>query len=241
MRMPSPDPQPASPSPPPNSPRPTPDFAAQEQANRLLTNANIALRRGQTAEADRAVQEALVLRPEDAAAQEMLADVRLARFDTDGAITALRAALALEPKRPTAEAKLARLILQQSEGHRRETLGVAYAGQDVALMRAGDADSQRRSASLAVTASLFLPGLGQFVLGQWIKGGILIGIFLISLLVLGQFQETQNLMLFFVPSRHGHTQSGGSSGLVWLFALILAADWLYALGDVIAATRKTQD
>ena len=203
----------------PSPPEPG-SYLAAEEARRRLANAHLALRRGQNAEAERAAQEMLVLDPEDADAQELLGDVRLARGDFDGAATALRAALARDPGRASAENKLARASLRRSEDQRRQTMGVAYASEGRALMRGGGGGDAGRRTRLAVLSAV-LPGLGQLYGGAFVKGIVLLLVYGLGCLLL----SVSGLRL---------PPSGGA-----LAALtILTLDWLYAVVDAARADKS---
>ncbi len=208
------------PSPPDPAPRPRPttarNYLAEEEARRQLTAANVHLRRGQTAEAERVVQDALAKNPDDAEALELLGDIRLASGAFDEAGAAYRAALAKEPGRATAESKLARVTLRQSETHRKETLGVAYAASGVSLMRSGGEDDPKRRTRLALLSAL-LPGLGQLFGGEFVKGGVIALLYILGWLV---FSLTADRSSF-----------GRLHGLPLVVVVLLTLDWLYAVVD----------
>lgn len=240
--MPSP-PEPSPPRrPPPTPPRPAPtrDFAQEEQAARLLTVASIQFRRGQTAEAEKAVQELLQTRPTDAAAHELLADIRLSRHDFAGAQTALQAALAAEPGRVTAEAKMGRVALRRTEQQRMESLGVAYAASNTALMRL--AGGSRKSSQWAAFGSALIPGLGQYVNGETTKGIVLAAVYFLGLAVMGLLPDTRGLAdqisRLFLPSIRAGRAAPPVSGLAWFLLFLLFADWLYAVIDAALASRR---
>lgn len=200
----------------PSPPEPR-GFLEAEEARRQLTAAHIALRRGQVAEAERAMQDALARLPDDPAAHEMHGDVRLAQGDFDGAATSYRMALEREPGRATAEAKLARATLRHSEDQRRSALGVAYASEGRALVR-GRADEDRGQQTRLAVLSAVLPGLGQIIGGEFIKGGVLLGLYGIGCALLA------------VSGLHPPLSAG-----TWLSLIILTGDWLYAVADAARA------
>jgi tetratricopeptide (TPR) repeat protein len=195
-------------------------FLAAEEARRRLANAQLALRRGQVAEAERAAHEALALNPEDADALEILGDALLTRSDFAGAATAFRTVLARDPSRASVENKLARATLRQSEDQRRQTMGVAYASESRALMRGGGEDDPGRRTRLAVLSAI-LPGLGQVLAGAFVKGIVLIVVFGIGCLLLS------------VSGMHPPLSAGAILALV-----ILTLDWLYAVIDAARAEKS---
>ncbi|MDQ2799308.1 MAG: E3 binding domain-containing protein, partial [Armatimonadota bacterium] len=212
--------KPAAP-PPRSTPAKTPPplaLSEAEQVNRLLSTANIQLRRGQIAEAERAINESLTLRPNDPGALELRGDAQIARDDYTAACESFRAALAVQPSRATAEAKLARAILRQSEQQRRKTLGVAYAASETTILGRGGAGNRKGAARISVFASAFLPGLGQILSGQYVKGGILAAIYGLSLLLLGFLPDTRD---FALAHAGGHRADASPGGLFW-FCLALS-------------------
>ena len=210
-----PDPaRPASPRPPVRPVPPRRDYAAEEAATRRLTDAQILLRRGQAAEAEQAVQAILAERPADLAALELLGDVQAGRGEWDAAGASYQAATG----RASAEAKFARLTLRRAEEQRREKLGVAYAASDTALVGRGDAQAGKRGAWWSVLGSAVCPGLGQIVGGQYVKGAILAGVFLLCLFLFAHLPHGPGRASYFGPE-------------FWLVSVVAAGDWLYAVAD----------
>ncbi len=247
--MPRPPARPAAPRPPvparpsvplPRRDVPLRDYAAEQESARLLTQANIALRRGQAAEARKAVDAVLALHPNDAAAHEMLADICLAQNNWDGATAALKTALIHEPTRATAEAKLGRAALRRMEQERIKTMGVAYAASHASLVRFDGGGERARRGWLPPLASAFLPGLGQIIEGASVKGGVLMALYFLGLLGLSQIPGTRALIQGIVSPFAAHAAHGAASelggGSVLLLALLFAL-WLYA---VIDAGRAAQ-
>lgn len=241
--MPSPSDSPIPRRPAVNPPRPAParDYAAEEQINRLLTVASIQFRRGQTVEAEKAVQELLQSHPGNAPALELQADILEARGDHEGAQASLKAAIEAEPGRTTAEAKLARAALKRGEQTRMQQMGVAYAASDASLMRLGD--GSRRSSQWAALASALIPGLGQYVNGETTKGVILAVLYFAIFLVLSLLPDSHGLArqisLLFIPSvKAGHVRSEPVSGFAWFLLVLLIADWLYAMIDAASAAKR---
>lgn len=241
-------PDPLPPSVPPRRPVPRPALpptterlAAEQEAERLLTRANIQLRRGLPSEAEAAVRELLVLRPNYAPAHELLADVRLAQGDLPGALAALKAALSAEPGRATAEAKLARAALQASERARMQSMGMAYAASDASLMRL---PGGAKGGGLSVAASLLIPGLGQYVNGETVKGIVLAAVYFLGLGLLSLLPDTQQMLhavarLFaVVPEGARWRADAPIGGVTWLLLFIITADWLYAVVDAALVSRR---
>lgn len=259
--MPSPsDPQEQSPRPPrplpPGRPLPPPAgppgrpltppagrSADDEEAERLLTRANIQLRRGLTSEAEAAVHSLLAKRPKDAGAWELLADIRLLRGDLPGTQQALRTSLGAQPGRATAEMKLGRAVLQASERERMQTMGMAYAASDASLVRFGGGGG--RGAQWAAVGSALIPGLGQYVNGEVIKGIVVAAVYFLSLLLLSLLPDTQNLLHSIAGvAAGGHSRRGGPAAgsgvsfLAVLLFLLMTAAWVYGIVDAARASQR---
>lgn len=224
--LPSDDPpvQPAPTRPPrPAAPRPAKrDFAAEEEAGRRLTNAHIQLRRGLTAEAEASVRAILAEHPQDAGAFELLGDIQAARDDWEAAGASYQSALHYETGRASAEAKFGKVTMRRAERQRQETLGVAYAATETAMVRR---DNGARGAWPVVLGSALCPGLGQVVQGQTLKGVILIGIFLLGLGLLAGLSHGASGRSFFGP-------------VFWIVNAVLTADWIYAVADAAQANSR---
>ena len=205
---------------PPRPPRR--DYEAEEEAGRRLTNAHILLRRGLTAEAETSVRAILAERAGDAAAHELLGDVLAVRDDWDGAAAAYQAALAREPGRASAETKFGTATLRRAERERREKLGVAYAATDAAMVRR---EGGSRGAWPVILGSVICPGLGQVVQGQTVKGGILIAIYLLGILLLALLPHGGSGRSYFGPA-------------FWLVTALMTGDWLYAVADAAQASSR---
>lgn len=214
--MPTP-PDPASPSTPQRPLRPPPprrDYAAEEAAGRRLTDAQIQLRRGQAAEAEQAVRTLLAERPNDPAALELLGDIQAGRREWDAAGASYQAAKG----RASAKSKFANLTLRRAEEQRRQRLGVAYAASDASLVGRGDAQGGRRGIWWALLGSAICPGLGQIASGQYVKGIVLVAVFV---LCLGLFTQ--------LP--HGSGRGSYFGPAFWLLSAVAAGDWLFAVVD----------
>ncbi|HEY5316060.1 MAG TPA: hypothetical protein VIK18_26265, partial [Pirellulales bacterium] len=201
------------------------DFAAEEEAGRRLTNAHIQLRRGLTAEAEASVRAILAEHPHDAGAYELLGDIQTARDDWEAAGVSYQSALHYEPGRVSAEAKFGKATMRRAERQRQETLGVAYAATETAMVRR---ENGSRGAWPVILGSALCPGLGQVVQGQTLKGAILIGIFLLGLGLLTVLSRGESGRTFFGPA-------------FWIVNAVLTADWIYAVADAAQASSRGKD
>ena len=133
------------------------DSTVQErsEADRLLTAANVARRRGNFKEAENSVRRAIDLVPKDAAALELYGDIFQSVGRVDDAAFCYQRALEADPGRKTSEKKYAELALLQNRA--------------VHLLRE---EHIPRSPLVAVLFSAVFPGAGQLYNGDTLKGAI---------------------------------------------------------------------
>ncbi len=140
----------------------------RQQADRLLTAANIARRRGQFGEAEQSCRQAVDLIPGDSAAVELYGDILQATGRVDDAAAAYRRAADLDPKRGSAERKYAHLSLLQD--------------RTVAMLRD---EGIQRSPRLAVVLSALMPGVGQIYTGRATTGVVILAAMMSCIYLLG--------------------------------------------------------
>jgi TM2 domain-containing membrane protein YozV len=203
------------------------------EVDRLLTEANVHRVRKQWAEAEAKCRQALLLNPHDPYARELLGDLLEAQGQYDKAKEIYRSLLQDFPGRASVETKLARLIIKTTPAP-----GASSSVPQPSPVR-------KKSGIIAVILSLSWPGLGQFYLGQWIKGLIFAG--------LGLVLFTRSFSAFitplvtslqgglgtsegdFIPSR-GVTSSFIGSGTLFGFLFFLV--YLIALVDILWGIAK---
>lgn len=122
-------------------------------ADRLLTAANLARRRGQFASAERSCMEAIQLVPSDGSALELYGDVLQELGRVDDALAAYKRATEEDPTRQNAEKKYAELMLLQD--------------RSIAMLQREEVVGNPK---IAVFLSALFPGAGQFSKGQNGKG-----------------------------------------------------------------------
>jgi hypothetical protein len=126
-------------------------------ADRQLTAANIARRRGQFKEAEKACRAALELMPKDAPALELYGDILQSVGQVDNALYSYERALEADPTRKTVEKKYAELMLLQN--------------REIEMLRS---EYIPRSPMVAVLFSAVLPGAGQLYNGEAFKGLLMV-------------------------------------------------------------------
>jgi tetratricopeptide (TPR) repeat protein len=181
----------------------------RQQADRMLTGANISRRRGQFAEAERECRSALELIPGDAAALELYGDILQAVGRVDDALYAYHRATESDAGRKTAEKKYAELMLLQN--------------REIDLLRM---ENIPRSASLAVILSAVFPGAGQIYNGDILKG-----------LVIGVIVSSCIYLLGWSPYGFHKGLTSISGPLVFFLATALIA-YGYALVDANLSARR---
>ncbi len=200
----------------------------RDEVERLLRQAHIAQMRGNKEEAQSLLQQALEILPDNPDVWEVLGDYRKSAGDIQGAHDAYKRAHELASQNASIERKYAEMVLaltrQQEQYQRWERLLEGKEASDTLL--------SRRNPGLAFLLSLLMPGVGQLYNGQFVKGGIILGIVLVGftvfLLTPGASDFVYNLLAYLVnPAR----VRGGLSGFQVMLAVILFLTWFYAMID----------
>jgi len=227
----------------PSAPPPSrPVIKSIVDENQALADASIKARRGQLAEARADIEAVIEQRPRSAAAYEALADIETSLGLIPAADEALRKAIEIEPGRPTAEAKLAHLALrglEQSRRHQRHE-GVAASPRDTSAPVPGD---NRRM--YAILGSVVMPGLGQFVNGQYAVGAGLVAATVVSFFMMMSGVDVHGLqntlhqdMAAVTDSTQAVPPSPQIGWTFWVGALIATLAWLYSLIESTGLTGR---
>jgi tetratricopeptide (TPR) repeat protein len=149
-----------------------PEELAKEKANVLLGEAVLLRAKGKPREALEKTQESLRVMADNPDAFEILGDLYSSLGPPEAAIEAYQRALELDPSRITLETRLAHIALKKGEiDYQRRLAQDIIAGRYRPL--------QKRNPGIAGLLSLIFPGLGQVYNQDWIKGGILLLVFLL--------------------------------------------------------------
>lgn len=207
------------------------------EIEQLLRRAHIHQVRGEYAKAKELLQQALELSPEDASVWEVLGDYARANGDWQAARDAYKRAHELQPQNAHIERKYAEAVLQVTR------LQAQYQQWERALEGKSTEDTLTlpRNPGLAFLLSLIMPGVGQLYNGQFVKGGVILGIMIIGFIVLltapGGSDFIHNVLAYLInPAR----VQGSVGGLQLFVAGVMVLTWVYAFIDapLSAAARN---
>lgn len=211
----------------------------RDEVERLLRQAHLEKLRGQSEQARATLQQALELMPDAPDVWELLGDYRREAGDWKGAHEAYQKAYELAPDNPHIERKFAEAVLMLSRQQEQYQMWErALEGKETA-----DATLLPRNSGLAFLLSMLMPGVGQLYNGQWVKGGVLLALWVLGwvafMLMPGGSDFVYNLLAYLVnPTR----VRGSISGSQVMAALLLFLVWVYAIIDapLSAAARNRQ-
>ncbi len=193
-----------------------------ERAEALIRQMNVAKVRGQTAIADKLLQEAVETAPNCAVVQESLGDDFVARHQFRKAKEAYALAHKFDPENIGIENKFGEMVLKVDLMIDPFTLAAADSGT-------------MASGRVAVVLSAMIPGLGQAVTGKWGKG---IGFFVawltgigIVVLLPGGFTSMFKAMFSTAADKDFNPMAFGG-----LILAVLA--WLLAIADASAGAKR---
>lgn len=206
----------------------SPKTEEQSRVEQLLRDAHIQRMRKQWAAAETLCREALAVAPNDAMGQEMLGDLLLEKGSLDEALELYRRALVLQPSRAVLEEKIARAVLQQDAERRTRTEAELF------LSSPRKTAERTRGVTIAILLSLLCPGAGQLMLGQYVKGGIMLAVGLLGILL-----GSLDLLKFFLGMsgtlRRGEAPPNPMLTMLGLLGLIV---YVYSLLDTASQASK---
>lgn len=157
------------------------DLEREQQAERLMTEANLWRTRGNPEKAEACAGQAVEVAPEHAGARELHGDMLQLLGELEQALEEYRESLRLEPHRPSAETRFARVTLALAA----EAARTASDSSDPeAILKRESSRGKKKSPAAALVWSLTLPGAGQFYNEEREKGAIILGVWIVSVLVL---------------------------------------------------------
>jgi len=211
------------------------DVRIRAERDRLLSDANVARLRGDFVAMEKAYRDVIALIGEDGEIVELLGDALNGRGKGAEARDCYQKAGELQPGRASAEIKYARLVLELAEAERVIQANLMELENPSAHVRA-----KRHVAGSSILSILF-PGLGQLVNGEYIKGGIVLGVFVLSLTIIA-LQTDQLARLFRTVLGRAAPAEGAGQGIAWvplLFGIIAVFCYVYSIIDAITEATKS--
>ena len=172
---------------------------------------------------------------------EQLGDLLVAEERWEQAKEHYEKALELtQHKRPAVEKKLGEVMLRLSDEAAFKRLGTLGPSEDlIDVLR--DTNVGRRNAGAAMLFSI-VPGLGQFYCGQFIKGALLLGVFLIALLVMMLSPDRADLMAQLAATLTlKSVKSTAPSPVTVIAAVVAFLAWLWSVADAPFSAGKTEE
>lgn len=220
------------------------DIRKRADIDRQLSLANALRVKGDFVAGEDACRKALEIDPDDLRAGEMLGEFLYERGKLEEARDQFKQLLERDKSLSRIERRYAMIALEIGDRERQRDLV-----QDVFARRSMEAEN-RRNAGLAMLLSAVAPGVGQIYNGEFVKGGIVLASFLLSLIVVGYSPGTGDFIkqAFYTitagrpdPQNPGITMQYPS---VWflLFAGIGTFAYIYAVIDApIVAAKRGQE
>jgi len=211
------------------------DVRIRAERDRLLSEGNVARLRGDFVAMEKACRDVIALTGEDGEIVELLGDALHGQGKGAEARDCYQKAGELQPGRASAEIKYARLVLELAEAERVIQANLMELENPGAHVRA-----KRHAAGSSILSILF-PGLGQLVNGEYIKGGILLGVFVVSLTIIA-LQTDQLARLFRTVLGRAALAEGAGQGIPWvplLFGIIAVFCYVYSIIDAITEATKS--
>lgn len=204
-----------------------PGFDRERELERLLAKANLHRLRGQFLEAEDTCRQALALNPKDVVIREMLGDVLYDTGKLDSALAEYRTAQELAPGRESIEKKFARVTLEIADRERQKALAADM------MLNPQKYAPKERSPGLAFIVS-FVPGLGQFYNGEFVKAGVIFGTFVLFMLSYAVLQKgypagISNFQMFLYLT----------SPAVQVTAVVFFLAYIYGIIDAPVAAGRT--
>jgi tetratricopeptide (TPR) repeat protein len=198
------------------------------EAQQRIREANLLRMRGQLAAAERELMRAIELSPSDAQAFEMLGDIqRQAGRSADalGSYTRASELPAAPGSRAALESKMARMALERDQG--------SFGSLENAALLSGNV-------VLPLVSSAVMPGVGQMLMGRYVRGGIVFVVWVTSLILAFTLPQTRDVIDSIKAQLNGVPQvSSGHLMLTLLLLLINVATWIYGMVDAAIMARRS--
>jgi len=200
----------------------------QSRVEQLLRNAHVHKLRQQWGAAETLCRQALELEPDDPLAQEMLGDLLASQGGVDEPLELYKKSFEKQPQKSILEEKIARLVLQKDrDEHER------LAAQ-LLLSSPKAAQHHKRHGTVVLLLSLLCPGVGQFINGDTLKGGILLAVGLSALLLGGWDLAKFGMVMMGVRLPRGEAVND----VMAVVGMVGIAVYIYSLLDAAAQAAK---
>jgi len=205
-------------------------FAPQTQSRveQLLRDAYLLRMRQQWGAAEELCRQALELAPEDVQGLELLGDLLTEKGSEAQALETYRKAFELQPLKASLEEKIARAVLRKAEDERERLQA------QLMLSKPVSGKQKKRNQTMAVLLSAICPGGGQMLNGQYVKGGIFLGLGLLTLGFGGTHAFTM-LLSMAGPLPPGSEEPNGMLAALGMVGVMI---WFASLMDAAAQAGK---
>ena len=207
------------------------DVTIRAERDRLLSDANVARLRRDFAAMEKACRDVIALTGEDGEIVELLGDALYGQGKGAEARDCYQKSAELASGRASAEVKYARLVLELAEAEREIQANLTE------LEHPGAHTRPSHHAAGSSILSILFPGLGQLVNGEYIKGGILLGVFVLCLTLIAVLPDSRQL-----ARQLSGSSSGAGQGIPWtplLFATIAIFCYVYSIIDAVTEAAKS--
>jgi len=214
------------------------DVKIQAERDRLLSDANVARLRGDFQAMEAFCRKVIGLTGEDAVIVELLGDALHGQGKIAEARDCFHKSAELQPGRASTEIKYARAVLELADSERQ----LRTVMED--LEHPGTGYRQKRRVAGSALLSIIFPGLGQLMSGEYVKGGIVLGTFLISLLGIALLPDTREFArqifgIFGMSSVGADTTTRSGIGPLFILLLLAAVScYVYSIMDAFVEAAK---
>lgn len=214
------------------------DIKRKAEIDRLLSRANVHRMRGEYIEAEDVLKEVLSLDESRVDVHEMMADMLYGRGQLESAAEEYKNIMEANPGCASAETKYAKVMLEKGENEYEKKLA-----RDM-IENPGKYSNPPQHPLAAFLLSAVVPGLGQLYNGERIKGLIILGVFLFSVLILSVSPDTGNLLrnvgVWLNPSGSA-VKPPPLGSLVIIFTGIMVFLYIYSVIDAVITSAKLSD
>lgn len=210
------------------------DIRHSVEIDKLISKANFHRMRGEYIEAEDAFREVLSKDESRTDMREMVADMLYARGQLQEAKSEYKKIMESCPGNTSAETKYAKVVLEIGEHDYEKLIAKEMLENPQKFAEAP------KHPLLSFILSALVPGLGQIYNKELVKGAIILGLFLFSLLIFALSPvETANLFNTFKVLIGAASKAPQLSPFIALFAIMFVFLYIYAVIDAPIASSKS--